>query len=109
MVIGYYGFTPSPYVYYKNILDSQGIPAIGSLDTAGNYGRYNNPAVNSLLNSIATTPSVSAQRPDFYKIESIVAQQLPIIPVTDQQGDTEFNGNMVTGEPTRATRTPGTP
>ena len=99
MVIGYYGFTPSPYVYYKNILDSQGIPAIGSLDTAGNYGRYNNPAVNSLLNSIATTPSVSAQRPDFYKIESIVAQQLPIIPVTDQQGDTEFNGNMVTGEP----------
>ena len=100
MVIGYYGFTSSPYVYYKNILDSQGIPAIGSLDTAGNFGRYNNPTVNSLLNSIATTPNTSAQRPDFYQIESIVAQQLPIIPVTDQQGDTEFNGNIVTGEPT---------
>ncbi len=92
-IIEYYGFTPSPYVYYKNLLDSQGIPAVGSLDTAGDYGRYSNPTVNSLFNSIAATPDVSAQRPDFYQIESIVAQQLPIIPVSDQQGDTEFNGN----------------
>ncbi len=100
LLIEYYGFTPSPYVYYKNLLDSQGIPAVGSLDTAGDYGRYSNPTVNSLFNSIAATPDVSARRPDFYQIESIVAQQLPIIPVSDQQGDTEFNGNLVTGYPT---------
>jgi peptide/nickel transport system substrate-binding protein len=100
LIIEYYGFTPSPYVYYKNLLDSQGIPAIGSLDTAGDYGRYNNPTVNSLFNAIAARPDVSAQVPDFYQIESIVAQQLPIIPVSDQQGDTEFNGNIVTGYPT---------
>jgi peptide/nickel transport system substrate-binding protein len=100
LLIEYYGFTPSPYVYYKNLLDSQGIPAIGSLDTAGDYGRYSNPTVNSLFNAIAATPDVSAQAPDFYQIESIVAQQLPIIPVSDQQGDTEFNGNIVTGYPT---------
>jgi peptide/nickel transport system substrate-binding protein len=100
LIIEYYGFTPSPYVYYKNLLDSQGIPAIGSLDTAGDYGRYSNPEINSLFNAIAATPDVSAQRPDFYKIESAVAQQLPIIPVSDQQGDTEFNGNVVAGYPT---------
>jgi peptide/nickel transport system substrate-binding protein len=100
LLIEYYGFTPSPYVYYKDLLDSQGIPAAGSLDTSGDYGRYSNPTVNSLFNAIAATTDVSAQRPDFYKIEAIVAQQLPIIPVSDQQGDTEFNGNTVTGYPT---------
>jgi peptide/nickel transport system substrate-binding protein len=100
LLIEYYGFTPSPYVYYKNLLDSQGIPPIGSLDTAGDYGRYSNPTLNALFNAIAATPDVSAQVPDFYKIESVVAQELPIIPVADQQGDTEFNGNIVTGYPT---------
>ena len=100
LIIEYYGFTPSPYVYYKNLLDSQGIPAVGSLDTSGDYGRYSNPTVNSLFSAIAATSDVSAQRPDFYKIEATVAQQLPIIPVSDQQGDTEFNGNTVTGYPT---------
>ncbi len=100
LLIEYYGFTPSPYVYYKNLLDSQGIPAMGKLDTAGDYGRFSNPTVNSLFNAIAATPNVSQQQPDFYKIESVVAAQLPIIPVSDQQGDTEFNGNLVTGYPT---------
>jgi peptide/nickel transport system substrate-binding protein len=100
LIIEYYGFTPSPYVYYKGLLDSQGIPPVGKLDTAGDYGRYSNPTVNALLNAIAATPDVTAQKPDFYKIEAIVASQLPIIPVSDQQGDTEFNGNVVTGYPT---------
>jgi peptide/nickel transport system substrate-binding protein len=100
LLIEYYGFTPSPYVYYKNLLDSQGIPAIGKLDTAGDYGRYSNSTVNSLFNAIAATPNVTQQQPDFYKIESVVASQLPIIPVSDQQGDTEFNGSLVSGYPT---------
>lgn len=100
LLIEYYGFTPSPYVYYKDLLDSQGIPAIGSLDTAGDYGRYSDATVNSLLNAIAATSDVTTQQPDFYKLEGIVASQLPIIPVTDQQGDTEFNGNVVAGYPT---------
>jgi peptide/nickel transport system substrate-binding protein len=99
-LIEYYGFTPSPYVYYKNLLDSAGIPAIGQLDSAGDYGRYSNPTVNSLFNAIAATPNVASQKPDFYKIEAIVNKVLPIIPVSDQQGDTEFNGNVVTGYPT---------
>jgi peptide/nickel transport system substrate-binding protein len=99
-LIEYYGFTPSPYVYYKNLLDSAGIPPVGQLDAAGDYGRYSNATVNSLFNAIAAQPNVAAEKPDFYKIEQVVTQQLPIIPVSDQQGDTEFNGNVVTGYPT---------
>jgi peptide/nickel transport system substrate-binding protein len=100
LLIEYYGFTPSPYVYYKNLLDSQGIPKIGQLDAAGDYGRYSNPTVNQLFTQIAATPNVIAAKSQFYKIESIVTKDLPIIPVSDQQGDTEFNGNVVSGYPT---------
>src|SRR5260370_35823978 len=66
----------------------------------GDYASNNNPTVNSFPKTTAATPDVTAQKPDFYKIEEIVASQLPIIPVSDQQGDTEFNGNVVPGYPT---------
>jgi peptide/nickel transport system substrate-binding protein len=100
LLIEYYGFTPSPYVYYKNLLDSAGIPPVGQLDSAGDYGRYSNPTVNQLFNQIAATPNVTDAKQQFYQIETTVASDLPIIPVSDQQGDTEFNGNEVAGYPT---------
>jgi peptide/nickel transport system substrate-binding protein len=87
-------------VYYKNLLDSDGIPPVGQLDAAGDFGRYSNPTVNKLFDQIAATPNVASSKPQFYKIESIVSADLPIIPVSDQQGDTEFNGNIVAGYPT---------
>jgi peptide/nickel transport system substrate-binding protein len=102
LLIEYYGFTPSPYVYYKNLLDSDGIPAVGQLDAAGDYGRYSNATVNKLFDQIAATPNVTDAKSQFAQIESIVTKELPIIPVSDQQGDTEFNGNDVAGYPTLA-------
>ena len=101
-MLEYYGFTPSPYVYYKTLLDGQNIPPVGKAESAGDYGRFDNAAFNSDLNTIATLPSESQQAPYFAKIESIVAQQLPAIPLFDQQGDTEFNANVVSGYPTLA-------
>jgi len=100
LLIEYYGFTPSPYVYYKNLLDSQGVPGMGKLDSVGDYGRYSNSELNNLLDDIAATPDVAVQKPDFYKIEAIVANQLPAIPVSNQQADAEYNGKDVTGYPT---------
>jgi peptide/nickel transport system substrate-binding protein len=99
-MLEYYGFTPSPYVYYKTLLDGQGIPPVGKAESAGDYGRFNNAAFNSDLNAIAALPKASQQVPYFAKIEGIVAQQLPAIPLFDQQGDTEFNSNVVSGYPT---------
>ncbi len=101
-MLEYYGFTPSPYVYYKTLLDGQNIPPAGKAESAGDYGRFNDPALNSALNTIATLPSAAQQVPYFAKIEAIVAQQLPAIPLFDQQGDTEFNANVVGGYPTLA-------
>jgi peptide/nickel transport system substrate-binding protein len=95
-----YGYTPSAYFYYNQILNGSAIPPVGSTDTAGDYGRYNNPKVDALLAGISATADVATQRADFYKIESIFAQQLPVIPLFEAQDEIEFNGNAVAGFPT---------
>lgn len=101
-MLEYYGFTPSPYVYYKTLLDGQDIPAVGKAESTGDYGRFDNATLNNDLNKIATLPKESQQAPYFASIEGIVAQQLPAIPLFDQQGDTEFNANVLSGYPTLA-------
>jgi peptide/nickel transport system substrate-binding protein len=97
-----FGYTPTPWSYYYSILDSTIAKPIGQVDTVGNYGRYKNAQVDALLNQIANTTSASVQNPAFYKIENIFAQQLPLIPLFEQQDEIEFNGNVVANYPTVA-------
>ena len=100
LVIAGFGFTPDPWSYYYSLLDSSIAPAIGQADTVGNYGRYRNPQVDSLLGQIADTMDTSVQNPAFYKIENIFAQQLPLIPLYEAQNEIEFNGHHVGNIPT---------
>lgn len=95
-----YGYTPSAYFYYNQILNGSAIPPVGKTDTAGDYGRYNNATVDALLSTIGATDSLATQKADFYKIESIFAKQLPVIPLFEGQDEIEFNGNAITGFPT---------
>jgi peptide/nickel transport system substrate-binding protein len=100
LLMVYQGFTSSPYVYYKTIIGSAGLPPAGQENTAGNQGRYTNPEVDSLLATIAATPDTSAQQPSFYKIQQIFARDLPVIPLFQQQNEGTFNGNHISGFPT---------
>ncbi|GMA94698.1 peptide ABC transporter substrate-binding protein [Pseudolysinimonas kribbensis] len=100
LLMTYQGFTSSPYVYYKTLIGSDGLPPIGQEDTAGNQGRYTNPEVDTLLQQIASTPDVSAQKPSFVQIQQIFARDLPVIPLFQQQNEGTFNGNHITGFPT---------
>lgn len=95
-----FGYTPDPYSYYYELLDSSIAPPIGQADTQGNFGRYRDSQVDSLLSAIAGTTSTSVQLPDFYEIEQIFASQLPDIPLFNQQDEIEFNGNAVSNYPT---------
>jgi peptide/nickel transport system substrate-binding protein len=94
------GYTPIPYNYYYDLLDSAVTRPIGTAETIGNFGRYHNPTVDNLLNTIATTTDAAAQDQAFYQIESIVKQQLPVIPLMEAQDEIEFNGNHVANFPT---------
>jgi peptide/nickel transport system substrate-binding protein len=100
LLIDSFGFTPDPWSYYYTILDSTISPAIGQADTVGNFGRYRNPQVDSLLATIAGTTDSSVQNPAFYKIENIFAQNLPLIPLWEAQNEIEFNGHHVGNIPT---------
>ena len=96
------GYTPIPYSFYYSLLDSAVTKPIGTSEAVGDYGRYNNPQVNSLLSTIAGTTNVATQNQAFYQIESIFKSQLPDIPLMEAQDEIEFNGNAVTGFPTTA-------
>jgi peptide/nickel transport system substrate-binding protein len=95
-----FGYTPDPWAYYYSILDSAIAPPIGQVDTVGNFGRYRNTQVDSLLSQIAGTTNTAVQDPDFHQIEQIFASQVPDIPLFNQQDEIEFNGNAVSNYPT---------
>jgi peptide/nickel transport system substrate-binding protein len=95
-----FGYTPDPWSYYYTILDSTIAPPIGKADTVGNFGRYHNPQVDSLLAQIAGTTDASVQKPAFYKIEHIFTSQMPLIPLWESQDEIEFNGHFVSNIPT---------
>jgi len=95
------GYTPIPFAYYYNLLDSAVTRPIGTSETIGNYGRYHNSRVDSLLATIAGTTDTSTQNQAFAQIEAIFKQQLPDIPLMEAQDEIEFNGNHVTGFPTK--------
>ena len=56
-----FGYTPDPWSYYYALLDSKVATPIGKADTVGNFGRYRNPQVDSLLNTIAATTNRRAE------------------------------------------------
>jgi peptide/nickel transport system substrate-binding protein len=100
LLIDNFGYTPSPYVFFDNLLNGSAVLPIGQIETVGDFGRYNNPTIDSLLDSIGASGNISNQKKDFYRIEEIFKANLPLIPIFDQQDEQEFNGSVVTGEPT---------
>jgi peptide/nickel transport system substrate-binding protein len=100
MLLSNYGYTPDPYAYYDQLLDSRIAPKKGKDSTVGNYGGYHNPEVDKALDAIASTDDVAKQKPYFSTIEHDFIKDMPLIPVFDAQDEQEFNGNHVTGYPT---------
>jgi peptide/nickel transport system substrate-binding protein len=96
------GYTPIPYSFYYSLLDSAVTKPLGTSESTGDFGRYSNPTVDRLLNTIAGTTDTSVQDQAFYQIESIFKSQLPDIPLMEAQDEIEFNGNTVSGWPTQS-------
>ncbi|HEY0936355.1 MAG TPA: ABC transporter substrate-binding protein [Trebonia sp.] len=96
------GYTPIPYSFYYNLLDSAVTKPLGTSEAVGDYGRYTNPQVNTLLSTIAGTTDTATQNQAFYQIESIFKAQLPDIPLMEAQDEIEFDGSSVSGWPTQS-------
>jgi peptide/nickel transport system substrate-binding protein len=103
------GYTPDPYSYYYNLIDSAVAAPLGTSESIGNFGRFQNATVDADLAKIAATTNPAVQKPLFAQIESVFAQQTPDIPLFEQQDEIEFNGNKVTGYPTTSNAYAGPP
>jgi peptide/nickel transport system substrate-binding protein len=102
LLIDNFGYTPSAYSYYYNLLDSALAPKAGSADTVGNYGGYDNPKVDADLAAIAATTDTTTQNTAFADIEKQVVNDIPDIPLFEQQNENEFNGAAVSGFPSKS-------
>ncbi|MGI8828046.1 MAG: ABC transporter substrate-binding protein [Chloroflexota bacterium] len=71
---------PNPYYLYQGTFASKGSAPIGQT-AASNFSRYSNPKVDSLLASYTKTTSSSKQVAIIKQVESIVAADVPMVPV----------------------------
>jgi peptide/nickel transport system substrate-binding protein len=87
----------TPYNLYDNWLNS-------SLDTStatGDYERLNDPALDADLAKLAGASTVAEQTAAVAPLESYVAQNLPVIPITTASEWFEYNSQRFVGWPTQ--------
>jgi peptide/nickel transport system substrate-binding protein len=89
---------PGPYYMYNYWLNSSLSAPIGKV-ASGDFERFSNPVANKLLTEYASTDSSSKQKQIMYKLEGIVVNQLPVIPLLYQAFWGEYNTKQFTGWP----------
>ncbi len=82
--LGYYNETggPTPYYELRQWLYSGNSAPIGQ-PAGSNFERYSNPATDALLNSYAGTTDPATQHAIVSKLQKVMLEQVPVIPVTE--------------------------
>jgi peptide/nickel transport system substrate-binding protein len=94
MTGGFFG--PTPYYYMEPLLHSTHITGTG----ATNWEQWNDPKTDQLLEQYAATSDTATQKQAIQGLASIMADQLPVIPVLDAVQFYEFSTKHWTGWPT---------
>jgi peptide/nickel transport system substrate-binding protein len=89
---------PSPFYEMRQWLYSKNSAAIGK-PAPSNWERYSNPATDALLNQYGATTSAATQHSIIDKIQKIMVQQLPIIPVLEEVDWFQYNSDEYSGFP----------
>jgi peptide/nickel transport system substrate-binding protein len=92
------GGGPTPYYEMRQWLDSTNSAPIGTA-AVSNWERYDNPAVDKLLDQYATTASAARQHSIVDKIENVMVTRFPVIPVVEEVDWFEYNAKDFTGFP----------
>jgi len=88
----------TPYNLYDNWLNSS---LNNGKTNTGDYEGLKNPAMDAALAKLAGDSTVAQQTADLAPIESFVAQNLPVIPVTTASEWFEYNSQNWVGWPTQ--------
>ena len=91
---------PSPYYQYSNWLDSSITAPVGQT-AAGDQGRYNDANAQAALAEYAGTNDPATQQDALNKLQQIVAQQAPVIPLLYGAAWDEYSTKKFTGWPTK--------
>ena len=73
---------PTPYYELRNTLHSATTAPLGQ-SAGGDYGRYKNPAVDSLLDQFGATTDSAMQHSLMNQVETAMLEDVPVIPVTE--------------------------
>jgi peptide/nickel transport system substrate-binding protein len=89
---------PSPFYEMRQWLYSKNSASIGK-PAPSNWERYSNPATDALLNQYGATTSTATQHSIIDKIQTIMVQQLPVIPVLEEVDWFQYNSDEYSGFP----------
>lgn len=89
-------FGPTPYYYLEPLLHSNHIGGANGT----NWSSWNDPTTDQLLSQYAGTSDTGVQKQAIQGLTSIMAKQLPVIPVLDAIQFFEYSTTNWTGWPT---------
>jgi peptide/nickel transport system substrate-binding protein len=90
---------PTPYYEFRQWLYGPGSAPIGKAATT-NWERYQSAATDNLINQYAATASASLQHRIMDKLQAVLLNDVPLIPVTEQADWDEYSTAHLTGWPT---------
>ena len=93
------GPAPDPYYVYNTFFSNT--VAVGKNGNPyGNSSRFSNPEVDAQLKAAAGTNDPEVKKQAYFKIQKIISQDLPYVPLLIGSSLTEYNTSRVSGFPT---------
>ena len=91
---------PTPYYELRNTLHSGTTAPLGQ-PAAGDYGRYKNSAIDTLLDQFGGTADTTKQHDIIKQVEAAMLEDVPVIPVTEGVAWYQYSTKDFGGWPTK--------
>jgi peptide/nickel transport system substrate-binding protein len=90
---------PSPYYELRNTVHSGTTAALGTT-AGGDYGRYVNPAADTLFDQFGATTDEAKQHDLMKQVEAIMLEDVPVIPIVEGVAWYQYSTKDFAGWPT---------
>ncbi|MGB9112508.1 MAG: ABC transporter substrate-binding protein [Acidimicrobiales bacterium] len=99
LAYGYEAGGPTPYYEFRQWLYGPGSAPIGK-PAVTNWERYSSASTDALINEYGATTNSATQHSILDKLQSVLLNDVPLIPVTEQADWDEYSTAQLTGWPT---------
>jgi peptide/nickel transport system substrate-binding protein len=107
--VAYASGGPTPYNFYRGQMSKLTIRPVGE-NANDNWGRYDDPVVDTLLEQFAQTSNVADQKAIMYKVEAQFVADAPCLPLFPGPDWYEYSTARFTGWPSKDNNyAPGVP